>query len=215
MDKQKAKILLWISIPAIVIISMIMFFSISDFLIPETSPGGHHTPWRNNRCPNTVPIYVFWIFIVLAVIAILPLSYYFVSKKLDDKMETSMSVIMKLIDGKNDKQSESDNKESDDKDGKEGEQVKLDTDAEKDEIEKSSKNIILKILNHNERKILEFLIEKNGKAMQSELSKNGGMTKLNVHRAVKTLEQKGVVVIESHGMTNRIILSDDLKELVI
>lgn len=215
MDKQKAKVLLWISIPAIIVISMIVFFSISDFVIPETSPVGRHTPWRNNRCPNTVPIYVFWIFIVLAIIAILPLSYYFVSKKLDEKMETSLSAIMKLVDNNIDKPNEEvKEKVSDDK-SIDGSNIKsLNSDDKSDEnIE--SKNIIMKLLNPNERKIVDRLIEKDGSIAQSELSRSGLMTKLNVHRAAKTLEQKRVIRIESHGMTNRLILSDDFKSLLL
>jgi uncharacterized membrane protein len=42
----------------------------------------------------------------------------------------------------------------------------------------------------------------------------GGMTKLKTHRAVKELERKGVIKLEQYGKTNRILLRDDIKDII-
>jgi DNA-binding MarR family transcriptional regulator len=121
------------------------------------------------------------------VIAIFPLSYYFLSKKLEEKLEKNFNLIFKFIKKKN----LSPNK------------------IHYQEIE--NKNIILKFLNPSERKVMEALIENGGKILQSEITRMKGMTKLKTHRAVTDLEKKGIIVRESYGKTYRIILSEDVK----
>jgi len=59
------------------------------------------------------------------------------------------------------------------------------------------------------------LVEKKGEALQSEISREEGMTKLKTHRAVRNLEVKGIVKRYLHGKTYRIVLSKDVKELLL
>lgn len=59
----------------------------------------------------------------------------------------------------------------------------------KNNKEKSEKEIILNLLDTNKRKILEKLIENDGSALQSEISRMKGMTTLKTHRALKDLEK--------------------------
>jgi len=66
-----------------------------------------------------------------------------------------------------------------------------------------------------ERKVVETLIGKKGEILQSEISRIEGMTKLKTHRAVRDLERKGIIKRESYGKTHRIILSKDIKELIL
>ena len=73
----------------------------------------------------------------------------------------------------------------------------------------------MKFLNLKEKKVLEKLIEKKGEVLQSEINLMEGMTKLKTHRAVKDLERKNIIKTETYGKTNRIILLEDIKELMI
>ncbi len=68
----------------------------------------------------------------------------------------------------------------------------------------------LKFLAGDERVIVERLIEKNGEALQSELTHLGGMSKVRSHRAVKKLSEKGVVEVQQKGKTNIVKLSRDV-----
>jgi len=85
----------------------------------------------------------------------------------------------------------------------------------KEAKEMNNKNVILKFLNPNERRILEKLIENNGLVLQSEISRMEGMTKLKTHRAVKDLEIKGIIKAERYGKTNRITLTKDIEEIIL
>lgn len=75
------------------------------------------------------------------------------------------------------------------------------------------KEIIFKFLSPIEGKILNMLIENNGRVLQAEINRIEGMTKLKTHRAVKDMERKGILKRESFGKTNRIVLSDYIKDL--
>ncbi|MEM3522907.1 MAG: hypothetical protein QXD78_07710, partial [Candidatus Bathyarchaeia archaeon] len=145
---------------------------------------------RVSRYPGMFPHIILWPFSMLVLLAIVPLSYYFVSRKLDEKLEKNLKIILKLI-GKDNNVPEA-----------------------KSTI-MNNKEIIFKFLNLNERKVLEKLIEGKGVALQSEISLIEGMTKLKTHRAVKSLEAKGIIKIESYGKTNRITLSEDIKDIFL
>lgn len=137
-----------------------------------------------------IPIFNLFISLILLTIAIIPMSYYFISQRFEEKIERKFNVISKLLE-KNNSVPNKAPKEIDDK------------------------NVILKFLNLSERKVVEKLIERNGDVLQSEISQMEGMTKLKTHRAVRDLERKGIIKRESHGKTNRIILSKDIKEVML
>ncbi|MBC8500228.1 MAG: winged helix-turn-helix transcriptional regulator [DPANN group archaeon] len=183
MNIKNKKWLLLISIPAIIGIFFIIFFSVS-----ETTT--HRAPWGHAGCPHMTPNYILWASVLLLIFAIVPISYYLISQKLGEKLEKNMKVISKLINKNNQT-------------------------PKKEAKEINNKNVILKFLNPNERKILEKLIENKGTVLQSEISRIEGMTKLKTHRAVKDLERKGIINTESHGKTNRIILTKDIKDIIL
>lgn len=192
---KKRKWLLLISIIAIVGFLSILYISIfetSETL--ETIEPITREPPRSFepffRARSTIPIFILPLSSVLLIIAIVPMSYYFISKRLEEKLERKFDVISKLM-KKNNSVSNKTTKEIDDK------------------------NIILKFLNLGERKVVEALIEKKGEILQSEISRMEGMTKLKTHRAVRDLERKGIIKRESHGKTHRIILSKDIKEVIL
>ncbi len=172
-----------ISVIALVGVIFIIWSSIfQDFMgFPMTQHG---------FCPRMIPNYILWLSMILMVVVIVPISYYFISKRLGEKMEKNLSVITKLVDRR----------------------IKTNTKGER--IRLNDNGSILKLLNFNEKKVVEKFIENKGSILQSEISKMESMTKLKTHRAVKELEKKGIVKVESSGKTNRIILAEDIKEIL-
>jgi len=70
-----------------------------------------------------------------------------------------------------------------------------------------------RLLEADERKIVAKIIEQNGRALQSELSRMDGMGKVRAHRLLARMQKRGVLEIESFGKTNAVKLSKDLREL--
>ena len=137
-----------------------------------------------------IPInYRMWLSPLLLIVAVIPISYYFISQRLESKLEKNMKVMLKLVGRNNIK--------------------------EKNTKEIINKDAILKFLNFNERKVLEKLIKKKGEVLQSEISNMDGMNKLKTHRAIKNLEMKGVITTENKGKTKQIILSKDIKNILL
>jgi predicted transcriptional regulator len=192
MDTKNRRWLLIISIVAIMGLLLLLFsvFEIIVLPIPWGLSIEIKAPWRLSRYPGMIPHIVLWPFSILLLLAIVPISYYFISRKLDEKLEKNLKIILKLI-----------NKEN--------------IVSETKSMKINNKEIIFKFLNLNERKVLEKLIEGKGTALQSEISLMEGMTKLKTHRAVKNLETKGIIKTESYGKTKRIILSEDIKDILL
>jgi predicted transcriptional regulator len=180
---KKRKWLLLVSVIAIAIFLIIFYFNIYE--VAET------TQIRNELRPRPFPMlgpieYRLWLSPIVLIIAIVPISYYFISKKL----ERNMKIVLNLINKNNFK-------------------------TNKDSTEINNKNTILKLLNFNERKVLEMLIEKKGEILQSEISRIKGMNKLKAHRAIRNLELRGVIETENYGKTKHIILSKDIKNIML
>ena len=76
------------------------------------------------------------------------------------------------------------------------------------------KEAILKLLEAGEREIISVLIDSGGRASQTSLGKSTGMSKVKVFRLLEKLVSRGIVEKESHGKTNMIMLSEDLKDLL-
>jgi len=185
---MKKRLLLSVSIIAILIFLVIFYFNMYDALEQARST----TPRLGPRMPLPfeMPIpfeYRMWLSPLLLVIAIVPISYYLISKKL----EKSMKLMLKIV-GKNNN-------------------IK----SNKNSSDIINKDSILKLLNFNERKVLEGLIRRKGEVLQSEISQMDGMNKLKTHRAIKNLELKGVVKTENRGKTRLIILSKDIKNIML
>ena len=183
---KNKKPLLIISIIAIISFLIIFYFNLLEVneQAAEIAGGGM---MMGRRLP--IPIEQrLWITPVLLLIAIVPLSYYLISQRLETKLENNMKILMKII-GKNN--------------------------ISKDSKELINKEAVLKLLNFNERKVLERLIKRKGEALQSEISRMDGMNKLKTHRAIKNLELKGVIETENNGKTNRIMLSKDIKGILL
>jgi len=76
---------------------------------------------------------------------------------------------------------------------------------------KTNIGIIMKFLGEDERNILDLLSSKGGMTTQSEISRLPGMSRLKAHRAVRKLEDRGIVHVEKNGKINMIRLVDELK----
>ena len=200
---EKRKWLLIVSITAIV------SFLITLFYISIFSSETFYQNINNSAMPNAtdmrgplpqfgehprLPFYVLPLSSVLLVVAIIPMSYYFISLRFEKSLEKKFDVISKLME-KNSSVSNMTTKKRDHK--------------------KDDKNIVLKFLNPGERKVVETLIEKKGEVLQSDITRMEGMTKLKTHRAVRDLERKGIIKREAHGKTHRIILSKEIKEAIL
>ena len=76
-------------------------------------------------------------------------------------------------------------------------------------LEKNTK-IILNFLTGQERKVIETLLENDGKVQQYELSHLPNLNKLKTHRILISLEQKGIIHKEKLGKINKIVLNKEL-----
>lgn len=185
---MEKKEILVISIVSIIAFLIVFFFDIYESIGQTTTPmiGGEF-----RQIPHPVPIpiqYRVFLSPLFLIVAIIPISYYFISRKL----EKNMKIMLKLIS----------------KSGVNGNNLKPDY------SERVNKNTILKLLNFNERKVLEKLIDERGEALQSELSQMEGMNKLKAHRAIRNLELRGVIKTENYGKTRRVLLSKDIKNIL-
>ena len=181
---ENRKWLLLISIPSIAIILFIIIFSIFESPI-------YKAPWMQPGRPPMLSVYILPVSTVVMIFAILPLSYYFISKRLGERLEKNMKVISRLISKNNNKNN-----------------IKYD----KKPSGMNTKDIIMRFLSPSERKVLQKLVEGKGIVLQSEISRMEGMNKLKTHRIIRDMEMKGVIKTENYGKTKRIILSKDIKD---
>ena len=183
MGIQNNRFLLPISLVAVIAIILIVAYSIFQNFA-NASLEGH------GLCQRMVPNYMLWLSLILMVVIIVPISYYVISKRLEEKLEKNLSAITKMVDHKA-------------------------IAGEKDEnLQENNNGSILRLLNSNEKRVVEKIIENRGSVLQAEISRMEGMTKLKTHRAVKELERKGIITLEQFGKTNRIILAKDIKEVM-
>ena len=81
------------------------------------------------------------------------------------------------------------------------------------QLRKNTK-IILNFLNPEERKVIDILLENEGKVQQYELSRLPDLNKVKTHRILLKLERKGVIKKEKLGKINKIILNRELYEVL-
>jgi uncharacterized membrane protein len=73
----------------------------------------------------------------------------------------------------------------------------------------------LNFLDSEEKKIVLALISKKGECAQSSLSKLTGIDAVKLHRRLLNLELKKVIHKEKMGMTNKIVIENEFKEIFI
>jgi len=100
----------------------------------------------------------FWLTSLFLFLGTIFLSYWFVSRRLEKKIEKMIKVIERSIEAK--------------------------TQNNRKIAFNSDRDLILRFLSYGERKIIEKLIEKRGVILQAELSRIEGMNKLKAHIVV-------------------------------
>jgi len=184
MNKKIKNIMMLVSIAAMLGLIIIIFSSFADVQKTQSDRG---------RKSPMVPRYILWASMTLMILVIVPVSYFLISKRLDERLEKNMEVISKLIGGENTPlKTESGNADN-----------------------TADKNIILKFLSPNERTIIRKMIENKGTVLQSEITRIEWMGKLKTHRAVEELKRKGIITTEKYGKTNRIVLEKDVADVVM
>lgn len=91
----------------------------------------------------------------------------------------------------------------------------LSSDLEKkDKTLTNNTAVVLKLLSAEERKVVNKILDNNGKLHQSEITYMDGYTKVKSHRIVETLLKKGIVKKEILGKARLITLENDLYEVL-
>ena len=73
----------------------------------------------------------------------------------------------------------------------------------------------LNFLDPEEKQIIKVLISKKGECTQSSLAKLTGIDAVKLHRRLSNLESKQIIHKEKSGMTNKIVIEDEFKEIFI
>ena len=73
--------------------------------------------------------------------------------------------------------------------------------------------VLNSILDEDENKVIDILVQNEGEILQSEISKK--YDKIKAHRILKKLQEKNIINIKKDGKTNKITLKKELKEGLI
>ncbi|MBI4044727.1 MAG: hypothetical protein HY392_03385 [Candidatus Diapherotrites archaeon] len=82
----------------------------------------------------------------------------------------------------------------------------------KDKSLKKNTGTLLKMLNADESKVVNVLLENHGHALQAEITRLPGMSKVKSHRVVQKLIDRGVLIKEDFGKTNKIKFTPEIQE---
>jgi len=74
------------------------------------------------------------------------------------------------------------------------------------EIKTTKKAILDVFLLPEEKKVLNEIEKYGGTLTQSEIVKTTGFSRVKIHRIIKNLEKKNLIMKQQYGMTNKIIL---------
>lgn len=81
----------------------------------------------------------------------------------------------------------------------------------KQEVNCTPLESIVKTLTDDERKVIEVLRAHEGKYLQKYIRNETGLSRLQTHRIVARLAERGIVTLEKTGNTNQVLLADWLK----
>lgn len=68
----------------------------------------------------------------------------------------------------------------------------------------------LRLLDGDKRKVFSEIVEAGGEITQSELPIRTGFSKSKITRILDYLDEKGLIIRKSYGMTNKIIIKRDM-----
>jgi len=72
----------------------------------------------------------------------------------------------------------------------------------------SALNAVLRVLNEDERKVIEILVAEGGTMLQKDIRWKTGLSRVKTHRILFRLAKRGIVSAEKYYNTNRITLAD-------
>jgi predicted transcriptional regulator len=71
---------------------------------------------------------------------------------------------------------------------------------------------VLRVLNDDERKVIETLVAEGGTMLQKDIRWETGLSRVKIHRILFRLAQRGIVSAEKYYNTNKIELADWLRK---
>ena len=72
----------------------------------------------------------------------------------------------------------------------------------------SALGAVLRVLNDDERKVIEILVAEGGTMLQKDIRWKTGLSRVKTHRILFRLAKRGIVSAEKYYNTNRITLAD-------
>jgi hypothetical protein len=69
-------------------------------------------------------------------------------------------------------------------------------------------DVAMRLLNANERLVVEYLLGHDGEMLQKDIPYELDLTRVQAHRVVQGLVQKNIVTVEDHYNTKKILLVD-------
>jgi uncharacterized membrane protein len=72
----------------------------------------------------------------------------------------------------------------------------------------SALNAVLRVLNEDEREVIEILVAEGGTMLQKDIRWKTGLSRVKTHRILFRLAKRGIVSAEKYYNTNRITLAD-------
>ena len=76
------------------------------------------------------------------------------------------------------------------------------------EKEEPALDAVLRVLNDDERKVIETLVAGGGTMLQKDIRWKNGLSRVKTHRILFRLAKRGIVSAEKHYNTNKITLAD-------
>jgi len=74
---------------------------------------------------------------------------------------------------------------------------------------------VLRVLNEDERKVIEALVAEDGTMLQKDIRWKTGLSRVKTHRILFRLAKRGIVSAEKYYNTNRITLADWLTKKTV
>lgn len=71
--------------------------------------------------------------------------------------------------------------------------------------------VALRLLDENERRVVEAIVAEGGSMLQKDISHDLGFSRVKTHRVVQSLTKRGLVTTEEHYNTVKVTLVDWLR----
>jgi uncharacterized membrane protein len=72
----------------------------------------------------------------------------------------------------------------------------------------SALDAVLRVLNEDERKVIEILVDEGGTMLQKDIRWKTGLSRVKTHRILFRLAKRGIVSAEKYYNTNRVTLAE-------